>query len=432
MFNKHNKNTHQKALLVYVKLPNIINHDSEFNEFIKLNESCELNIIQVIKININSIKAKYFIGKGKVLELTEFVKNSAIELTVFSSNLSPSQERNLSRVLSCSIIDRIGLILNIFAIKAQSFDGRLQVELAQLKHLSTKLIKGWTHLERQKGGIGLRGPGETQLETDKRLINKRIKYVNKHLQKVSKQRTLSRLSRIKNNSAMIAIVGYTNAGKSSMFNYLTGANVVTNNKLFSTLDSTIKKIKLPKFESAIITDTVGFVQNLPHELINAFKATLEEVRQANILMHVIDATDEYNVEKINKVNEIINEIRADKVPNILVMNKIDNLKNFKSRIDRNNNGTIYRIWVSAITGEGMNLLRTTLTERLNGLMISAKIRLDLSIAYIRNEICNASHVHNENMDEFGNWTLEIKTTNHYLYKLLNKKGVKLLWEQKCR
>jgi GTP-binding protein HflX len=365
-----------------------------------------------------------------VEELSDLVKELELDLVIFSSELSPSQERNLEKSLECQVMDRTGLILDIFSLRARSFEGKLQVELAQLRHLSTRLVRGWTHLERQKGGIGLRGPGETQLETDKRLIAVRIKSITKRLDKVHKQRDLGRKSRIKSELPMIALAGYTNAGKSTLFNTITQAEVFADDQLFATLDSTIRRVILPASGEAVIADTVGFIQDLPHDLVAAFKSTLEETRQSDVLLHVVDASDEYNREKIDQVEDIIFEIGAAKIPTILVMNKIDCLADFEPRMDRDKEGRIYRVWVSAQTGMGIDFLYQALAEQLSGMMTRAKIQLDVQSAYIRSEIYNIGYIHNEKVDDFGAWVLEINVTNHYLSKLLNKQGVKLLWEQK--
>jgi GTP-binding protein HflX len=420
----------EKTLLVYVELPSNRHIHNGLDEFLELANSSGLDVVQALKVNRNTATAQYFIGSGKVDEIAELVKEHEIDLVIFAPELTPSQERNLEKKLNCQVMDRTGLILDIFALRAQSFEGKLQVELAQLRHLSTRLVRGWTHLERQKGGIGLRGPGETQLETDKRLIAVRIKNITKRLDKVHKQRDLGRKSRVKSELPMIALAGYTNAGKSTLFNALTKAEVFADDRLFATLDSTIRRVILPASGEAVIADTVGFIQDLPHELVAAFKSTLEETRRANVLLHVVNASDEYNLEKIDQVEDIINEIDANKIPSILVMNKIDRLENFKPRIDRDKDGRIYRVWISAQNGDGIDLLYQTLAEQLSGMMTRAKIQLDVNAAYIRSEIHNIGYIHNEKVDDFGQWILEINVTNHYLSKLLHKQGVKLLWEQK--
>ncbi|WP_428085914.1 ribosome rescue GTPase HflX [Candidatus Thioglobus sp.] len=419
----------ERTLLVYVQTPAVRNIHNAKSEFRELAESSGLNIIEAIQVNRNSTLAQYYIGTGKVDEIAQMVQALKLDLVIFSAELSPSQERNLEKTLECQVMDRTGLILDIFALRANSFEGKLQVELAQLRHLSTRLVRGWTHLERQKGGIGMRGPGETQLETDKRLIAVRIKNITKRLEKVHKQRDLGRKSRIKNELPMIALAGYTNAGKSTLFNTLTDAQVFANDQLFATLDATIRRVILPASGEAVIADTVGFIQDLPHDLVDAFKSTLEETKRANVLLHIVDAADEYNIEKIGQVEKIINEIGASKIPSILVMNKIDCLENFKPRIDKDESGRVYRVWISSKTGAGIDLLYQALAQQLSGMMTRARIELDVMSAYIRSEIHNIGYIHTEKVDDFGRWILEINVTHHYLSKLLNKKGVKLLWEQ---
>ncbi len=418
----------ERTLLVYVELP-ATRHIHGVDEFIELAKSSGLSVLQSLKVSLNNANAKYFIGSGKVEEIATLVKELKLNLVVFSSELSPSQERNLERRLKCQVIDRTGLILDIFSLRARSFEGKLQVELAQLKHLSTRLVRGWTHLERQKGGIGLRGPGEMQLETDKRLIAIRIKNITKRLEKVHKQRDLGRKLRVKNELPMIALAGYTNAGKSTLFNTLTHSQVFADKQLFATLDATIRRVILPASGEAVIADTVGFIQDLPHDLVVAFKSTLEETRQANVLLHVVDAADEYRWEKIEQVQNIIADIGAQKVPSILVMNKIDCLENFKPRIDKDKDGRIFRVWISAHSGAGVDLLYQALAEQLSGMMIHAKIQLDVTSSYIRSEIHNIGYIYNEKVDDFGAWVLEIHVTRYYLSRLLGLKGVTLLWEK---
>ena len=420
----------ERTLLVYVEQYSNRYRSNGIAEFIQLAASSGLHIVQTIEVKINNPSVQFYIGKGKTEELKTIVTEKEIDLVIFSAELSPSQERNLEKSFACQVMDRTGLILDIFALRARSYEGKLQVELAQLQHLSTRLVRGWTHLERQKGGIGLRGPGETQLETDKRLIGKRIKYINKRLEKVHKQRDLGRKSRLKNDLPMIALAGYTNAGKSTLFNRLTESHVYTDNKLFATLDSTIRKVVLPASGEAVIADTVGFIQDLPHDLIDAFKSTLEETSQANVLIHVVDACDENSHEKIKQVEDIIEQIDAQDIATIIVMNKIDEIKDFEPRVDKDHEGKIFRVWLSADTGVGIDLLYQALSQSLSGMMTHASIRLDVQSAYIRSEIHNIGYIHNEKMNEFGQWLLEINVTRHYLKKLLDKQGVSLLWEQK--
>ena len=422
----------ERTVLVNVELTSNRQQSNGMDEFRLLALSSGLNIVQTITVKRNTTKAKFFIGKGKVEELASIVSMNEVDLVIFSLQLSPTQERNLEKTLQCQVMDRTGLILDIFALRAKSFEGKLQVELAQLRHLSTRLVRGWTHLERQKGGIGLRGPGETQLETDKRLISKRIKYLNKRLEKVHKQHDLGRKSRRKKDLPMISLAGYTNAGKSTLFNQLTNSHVYADDKLFATLDSTIRRVILPAAGEAVVADTVGFIQDLPHELVAAFKSTLEETRQANVLLHVVDASDNNNVDKIEQVEDIIEQIGAQEVPSIIVMNKIDEMSDFHPRVDKDYAGNIYRIWLSAHTGEGIELLYQALSEHLSGMMTCAGIQLDVQSAYIRSEIHKVGFIQKEKMNEFGQWLLEINVTRHYLKRLLDKQGVSLLWEQKSQ
>ena len=422
----------ERTILVYIELTTGKQIPNSLDEFKQLAESSGLDIIDTVQVKLSFTKAQFFIGTGKVDELALIVDDKKIDLVVFSLALSPSQERNLEKVLKCQVLDRTGLILDIFALRASSFEGKLQVELAQLRHLSTRLVRGWTHLERQKGGIGLRGPGETQLETDKRLISIRIKNINKRLHKVHKQHDLGRKARIKNELPMISLAGYTNAGKSTLFNRLTKSEVYADDKLFATLDSTIRRVILPAAGEAVIADTVGFIQDLPHELVEAFKSTLEETRQANVLLHVVDASDINNRDKIDQVQDIIEQIEAQDIPSIIVMNKIDEISGFSPRLDKDDQGNIYRVWLSANTGEGIDLLYKALSQSLSGMMTFARIKLDVQSAYIRSEIHKVGFIQKEIMNEFGQWLLEINVTSHYLERLLDKQGVSLLWEQKSQ
>ena len=422
----------ERTVLVHIELNSARHAPNSVDEFKQLALSSGLNIVDTITVKRNFTKAQFFIGTGKVDELTDIVSEHEIDLVIFSLELSPSQERNLEKALKCQVMDRTGLILDIFALRASSFEGKLQVELAQLRHLSTRLVRGWTHLERQKGGIGLRGPGETQLETDKRLISIRIKNINKRLAKVHKQHDLGRKSRLKNELPMISLVGYTNAGKSTLFNRLTNANVYADDKLFATLDSTIRRVILPAAGEAVIADTVGFIRDLPHELVEAFKSTLEETRQANVLLHVVDASDANNRDKIEQVEGIIEQIDAQNIPSIIVMNKIDEIGDFSPRVDKDNDGNIYRVWLSAHSGEGIDLIYKALSQSLSGMMTCARIQLDVQSAFIRSEIHKVGFIEKEIMNEFGQWLLEINVTRHYLERLLVKQGVSLLWEQKSQ
>jgi GTP-binding protein HflX len=281
---------------------------------------------------------------------------------IFNHELSPSQERNLEQRLKCRVLGRTGLILDIFARRARSHEGKLQVELAQLQHMSTRLVRGWTHLERQKGGIGLRGPGETQLETDRRLLGQRIKTLKKKLDKVRSQREQGRRSRSRGGVPVVSLVGYTNVGKSTLFNKVTSAEVYADDRLFATLDPTLRRVKLHDTEMLILADTVGFIRQLPHDLIESFSSTLEETRDAALLLHVVDCAASDRDDLMHHVNDVLQQIEADEVPQLIVYNKIDKLEGMEPRVERNADGDIERIWLSARTGEGLELLRQALQE----------------------------------------------------------------------
>ncbi len=308
-------------------------------------------------------RPKYYIGKGKVMEIVEILKVHPVNLILFNRTLSPSQKRNLELVLQCRVVDRTELVLDIFAQRAKSFEGKLQVLLAQLQHLSTRLIRGWTHLERQKGGIGLRGPGETQLETDRRLIQQRIKIIQSKLEKVKEQRAQNRKRRYRHRILRVALVGYTNAGKSSIFRRLTQVDTWIANQLFATLDPVTRKVCLSQTEKMVLSDTVGFIRQLPHELVDAFSATLEEVRSAHLLLHVIDASDPNHFQLIKTVNDILKKIDAHSIPQILLYNKVDRLNTFqlnKSQMSHTN-----CVWLSANTGQGFEKLQSILKNKMN-------------------------------------------------------------------
>lgn len=334
----------------------------ELDEFRELASSAGAEAVVVITAARKAPDTRYFVGSGKAEEIRVCVESMKADVVLFNHELSPGQERNLEQLLQCRVLDRVGLILDIFAQRAQSFEGKLQVELAQLQHLSTRLVRGWTHLERQRGGIGLRGPGETQLETDRRLIGARIKQLNKRLHKVGAQRDERRKARRKAAVHTVSLVGYTNAGKSTLFNRLTGATVYAADQLFATLDPTLRRVELPGTEAIVLADTVGFIRHLPHDLVAAFRSTLEETCEAALVLHVIDASNENRHGCIQQVDEVLKEIGADEIPRIEVYNKIDMLNDCVPHLDRDGDGRVQRVWVSAVTGAGMDLLRQALAD----------------------------------------------------------------------
>jgi GTP-binding protein HflX len=312
--------------------------------------------------------ATYFVGSGKAEEVAAALQATESRVVVFNHDLTPSQQRNLERKLESRVVDRTGLILDIFAQRAQSFEGKLQVELAQLEHLSTRLVRGWTHLERQKGGIGMRGgPGETQIELDRRMIRERVKSLKERLAKLKRQRGIQRRARRRSNVMSVSLVGYTNAGKSTLFNRLTQSGVYAADQLFATLDTTSRKVFIPDGGPVVLSDTVGFIKHLPHALVDAFGATLEEAVQADLLLHVIDVSSKSRDAQIEQVDRVLAEIGADEVPQLLVLNKID-LAGMEPGLERDEYGRIRKVWVSAHSGAGMELVRQALAERQRGLM----------------------------------------------------------------
>lgn len=364
---------------------------------------------------------KYFIGTGKAEEVRACVASTGAEVVLVNHALTPSQERNLERLLNCRVLDRVGLILDIFAQRARSFEGKLQVELAQLRHLSTRLVRGWTHLERQRGGIGLRGPGETQLETDRRLIARRIKVLNQRLDKVEKQRGQGRRLRRKAEVPTVSLVGYTNAGKSTLFNRLTGAEVYAADQLFATLDPTLRRLELPDSTTVVLADTVGFIRHLPHDLVAAFRSTLQETRDADLLLHVIDAHDEERHDRIEQVNRVLRELGAEDVPQIEVFNKID-LTGDAPRLERDADGRVTRVWLSAATGAGLDLLQEALAEYFGREIACGWLRLPPAAGRFRARLYAASAVLSERPDEEGGWLLEVKLPRQALEQLGREEG----------
>ena len=413
---KYNPDSIQRALIVYVDFKNC-RVDGEYNEFCELVKSTGLEIVSTIKTTRLRADARLFIGVGKAEEIRVTAEKYDADVVIFNRLLTPAQERNLEMFFDIRVIDRIGLILDIFAQRALSYEGKLQVELAQLQHLTTRLIRGWTHLERQKGGIGLRGPGETQLETDRRLIGRRIKAIKERIQKVRKQRYQSRQQRKKQNVPVISFVGYTNAGKSTLFNYLTDANVKVEDQLFATLDPTLRRINTDNGNDIILTDTVGFIRDLPHELIESFKATLDEVKEADLLIHIIDVDQEQRQQRIDEVNQVISMIGASHVAQIEVYNKIDMHSAQKRRIEISENNKITRIWLSSRTGEGVDLLLEAMNRYLNKHKRPHYINIPVSAGQLRAKLFDIGAVKQENIDDMGGWIMEVELEEYKLHKL---------------
>lgn len=331
-------------------------------ELRQLSLSAGLAVRGIVEGKRSTPDAKLFVGSGKADELLQVMQATESNIAVFNHDLTPSQQRNLERLLQARVVDRTGLILDIFSQRAQTHEGKLQVELAQLEHLSTRLVRGWTHLERQKGGIGVRGgPGETQLELDRRMLRVRVKQLREKLAKLKAQRGMQRRARKRSNVMTVSLVGYTNAGKSTIFNRLTKANIYAADQLFATLDTTTHKIFIPDCGQVVISDTVGFIKHLPHALVEAFGATLEEAVQADLLLHIVDTASTNRDEQIAQVNKVLQEIGAAKVPQILVHNQIDRV-GLEPALARDEYGRISSLHVSAKTGEGMDLLRSAMAE----------------------------------------------------------------------
>ncbi len=396
--------------------------DSEREEFTELARSAGAELVGELVSARRSPDPRFFIGRGKVEELVALVRETDAELVICGAGLSPSQERNLERELKCRVVDRGGLILDIFAQRARSFEGKLQVELAQLKHLSTRLVRGWTHLERQKGGIGLRGPGETQLETDRRLIAQRIRQLNERLAQVDARRTMNRQNRVNAEIPTVALVGYTNAGKSTLFNALTDAGVYVRDQLFATLDPTVRRFELPDGESAILADTVGFVRDLPHELVAAFRSTLQEAREADLILHLIDASDPERWQRVRQVNAVLKQLGAEAVPQIRVYNKIDKLDR-PPRANRNRRGEGRAVWLSAATGEGTDLLLEAIANRLRRQRVQGMMRLRPDQGRQRARLFELGAVDKETALDDGGWLLELNLGERDLQRFLKRENL---------
>ncbi len=415
----------ERALLVRIGFDGPPDQD-ELSEFEALARSAGAEVLGLITGTRRAPDPRLYVGSGKAEEIQGQVRALAADLVVFDHPLSPSQERNLEGLLQCRVLDRTGLILDIFAQRARSFEGQLQVELAQLQHLATRLVRGWTHLERQKGGIGLRGPGETQLETDRRLLGNRIKTLNNRLDKVITQRQTTRRERQRAQIPTVALVGYTNAGKSTVFNSLTGAGTYAADQLFATLDPTVRRLSLPDARHALLADTVGFVRDLPHELVAAFRSTLQEAREASLLLHVIDAADPHRSERIAQVNSVLQEVGADSIPQIEVFNKID-LLGEQPRIEFDASGgaepMARRVWLSARSGAGAELLLDAVGRFLGPALVHRHVRLAPADGRARARFFAAGAVVAEQLLPSGESDLEVSMPAQAFEQLCRSEGL---------
>jgi GTP-binding protein HflX len=369
---------------------------------------------------------RYFVGSGKAEEIRDVAMAHDAEVVLFDHPLSPSQERNLEKLIERRVLDRSGLILDIFAQRARSHEGKLEVELAQLKHIASRLVRGWTHLERQRGGgIGNRGPGETQLETDRRLLGKRVKTLSARLEKIKQQRETGRQQRAEIPIPSLALVGYTNAGKSTLFRALSGADAYIADQLFATLDPTVRRITLPGNTAVVVADTVGFIRELPHELVAAFQSTLTEARGATLLLHVVDVSDPRRDEHIDEVNRVLAEIGAADLPQIFVFNKIDRIE-VPPRIDRDETGRATHVWLSAARTEGLDLLRDAVAERLARSARRATLRLPVWAGELRARLYSADLVLSERIADDGAFEIDTELSEFELLKWAREPGVEVL------
>ncbi|TKB46697.1 ribosome rescue GTPase HflX [Thalassotalea mangrovi] len=422
MFDRHQAG--EQAVLVHIDFPQE-NAREDLQEFEMLVSSAGVNALTVVTGRRDTPHPKYFVGSGKAEEIAEAVKMYDADVILFNHTLSPSQEKNLEALCKCRVIDRTTLILDIFAQRARTHEGKLQVELAQLKHISSRLIRGWTHLERQKGGIGLRGPGETQLETDRRLLRERMHNIQKRLQKVEKQRHQGRRLRERAEIPTVSLVGYTNAGKSTLFNQLTNAEVYAADQLFATLDPTLRQIDLKEVGKVILADTVGFIRHLPHDLVAAFKATLTETREAHLQLHVVDISDERRADNMAQVDSVLAEIEADDIDQLLICNKIDNLDDVSPKIDRDEQGKPVRVWLSARANIGLELLFQALTEVLGQDVVQHQLKIPPSAGKLRGRLYQLNCISEERFDEQGNCLLQVKMPLREWEKLLKQDNSQL-------
>lgn len=417
----------EKAVLIHIDsgVSDSVHEDAE--EFVQLCESAGLVICDLVVVPLKAPSPKAFVGEGKLQEIASLMLGFEADVLLFNATLSPSQQRNIEKAVERRVIDRTGLILDIFAQRARTHEGKLQVELAQLQYVSTRLVRGWTHLERQKGGIGLRGPGETQLETDRRLIRIRIKSIEKRLEKVKKQREQGRRGREKAEIPTIAVVGYTNAGKSTLFNQLTQSEVYAADQLFATLDPTLRRINVPGFGPIVLADTVGFIRNLPHKLVDAFKATLEETVQADLLVHVVDASSDERLSHIDQVNEVLKEIGADAKQQLLVYNKIDLLEQVEPRRQAGDEFQPDTVWVSAKAQQGFSLLFDALVDKLSAGVWVGQLLLPPAEGELRSALYASESIIGEIFDAKGNACLDVRINKNEIPRL--ERRLKIDWQR---
>jgi len=412
----------ERALLVHLEGQNPEAREDP-QEFQELALSAGADIVSLVTVARHQPTAKYLIGSGKVEELRDLVNAEQVDLVIFNHTLTPSQERNLERVFQCRVLDRTGLILDIFAQRARTHEGKLQVELAQLEHMSTRLVRGWTHLERQKGGIGLRGPGETQLETDRRLLRVRLRQIKGRLEKVRSQREQARRGRRRADIPSVSLVGYTNAGKSTLFNALTESEVYAADQLFATLDPTLRRLELNDLGPIVLADTVGFIRHLPHKLVEAFRATLEESSNADLLLHVIDAHEPERMEQIEQVLAVLGEIGAEGLPILEVYNKLDLLEDVEPQIQRDADGKPERVWVSARDGRGLELVGQAIAELLGDDLFVGTLCLEQRFARLRAQFFALGAVQSETHDEEGRYLLSVRLPMVELNRLVSREGM---------
>jgi GTP-binding protein HflX len=414
----------ERAVLVRLGLGAQVDPE-DLQEFAQLAVSAGAQPVATVTGRRDRPDPRFFMGSGKADEVRAVAEDNAADVILVDHALSPSQERNLEKLTGRRVLDRNGLILDIFAQRARSFEGKLEVELAQLKHLSSRLVRGWTHLERQKGGIGMRGPGETQLETDRRLLGQRVKVLTKRLEKIQQQRETGRQQRAEIPVPSLALVGYTNAGKSTLFRSLTGADAYVADQLFATLDPTVRRITLPGGTPVVAADTVGFIRELPHELVAAFQSTLTEAREATLLLHVVDASDPRRDEHIAQVDAVLTEIGAQEIPQILIYNKIDRL-DFGPRVDRNAQGQATAAWISAEKRLGLDLLTGAIAERIARFARMARLRVPASAGALRSRLYAAKAVREERSADDGSIELLVELPDVELLVLARTPGVQIL------